>query len=89
MKIKLDENLPSGLVIPLERLGHEVDTVHKENLTGRPDVEVWEAAQQESRFLVTQDLDFSDLRHFSLGSQRRHSSASITLSRSKELVGES
>jgi predicted nuclease of predicted toxin-antitoxin system len=68
MKIKLDENLPSGLVIPLERLGHEVDTVHEENLTGRPDVEVWEAAQQESRFLVTQDLDFSDLRHFSLGS---------------------
>ena len=68
MKIKLDENLPSSLAIPLERLGHEVDTVHEENLTGRPDLEVWEAAQLESRFLVTQDLDFSDLRHFSLGS---------------------
>jgi predicted nuclease of predicted toxin-antitoxin system len=68
MKIKLDENLPSGLAIPLERLGHEVHTVHEENLTGRSDFEVWEAAQQESRFLITQDLDFSDLRHFSLGS---------------------
>jgi predicted nuclease of predicted toxin-antitoxin system len=68
MKIKLDENLPSSLAIPLERLGHGVHTVQEENLTGRPDREVWEAVQLESRFLVIQDLDFSDLRHFSLGS---------------------
>ncbi len=68
MKIKLDENLPSGLTIALGKLGHEVHTVHEENLAGRADREVWEAAQTESRFLITQDLDFSDLRRFAPGS---------------------
>jgi predicted nuclease of predicted toxin-antitoxin system len=68
MKIKLDENLPSALEMFLRRLGHDVHTVHKENLMGRPDHEVWQAAQTESRFLMTQDLDFSDLRLFSPGS---------------------
>jgi len=29
------------------------------------DAEIWAAAQQESRFLITQDLDFSDVRKFS------------------------
>ncbi len=67
MKLKLDENLPSGLTNLLGRLGHDADTVHEENLTGHSDREVWEAAQKESRFLITQDLDFSDLRRFSPG----------------------
>jgi predicted nuclease of predicted toxin-antitoxin system len=35
---------------------------------GRNDREIWEAAQKESRFLITQDLDFSDLRRFAPGS---------------------
>jgi predicted nuclease of predicted toxin-antitoxin system len=34
----------------------------------RPDEEIWAAAQKESRFLITQDLDFSDERKFSPGS---------------------
>jgi len=68
MKIKLDENLPFGLAIPLRKLGHDVDTIHEEGLSGRPDREVWDAAQKESRFLITQDLDFSDLRQFAPGS---------------------
>ena len=39
-----------------------------EHLTGRDDNEVWEAAQSADRdFLITQDLDFSDLRRFSPG----------------------
>jgi len=68
MKIKLDENLPSALEFSLGTLGHDVHTVHQESLVGRPDSEIWEAAQTESRFLITQDLDFSDLRLFSPGS---------------------
>lgn len=68
MKIKLDENLPFSLAIPLRGLGHDVHTTHEEGLLGHADREIWEMAQKESRFLITQDLDFSDLRQFAPGS---------------------
>jgi len=68
MKIKLDENLPLQLAILLKGLGHDVHTLHDELLLGHTDREIWESAQKESRFLITQDLDFSDLRQFALGS---------------------
>lgn len=67
MRIKLDENLPDRLVIVLTALGHDVDTVHGEQLTGRADPEVWTAAQSARRFLITQDLDFSDIRRYTPG----------------------
>ncbi len=54
MKIKLDENLPDVLAGSLENLG-------------RNDRVVWEVAQAESRFLITQDLDFSDIHKFAPG----------------------
>jgi hypothetical protein len=62
MKIKLDENVPFDLAIPLRTLGYDVHTAHEEGLTGHADSEIWRTAQKESRFLITQDLDFSDLR---------------------------
>ena len=68
MKIKLDENLPYRLAAVLNDLGHDVHTLHGESLLGHADTEIWEAAQRESRFLITQDLDFSDLRRFAPGS---------------------
>jgi predicted nuclease of predicted toxin-antitoxin system len=67
MKIKLDENLPARLAAVLENLGHDVDTIADENLSGKSDGEVWDATQQETRFLITQDLDFSDVRRFAPG----------------------
>jgi predicted nuclease of predicted toxin-antitoxin system len=67
VKIKLDENLPDLVVAQLEGMGHEVDTVADEHLTGRDDEAIWQAAQAEGRFLITQDLDFSDLRRFRPG----------------------
>jgi predicted nuclease of predicted toxin-antitoxin system len=67
MKIKLDENLPVHLAAILINLRHDVHTIAKENLSGKSDREVWEAAQQDERFLITQDLDFSDLRRFAPG----------------------
>ncbi len=70
MKLKLDENIPAGLVETLAALGHDVDTVPQEALTGEPDPKVWDAAQNAHRFLVTQDLDFSDIRHFAPGTHR-------------------
>lgn len=64
MRIKLDENLPAGLVPLLAALGHEVDTVPAEGLGGQEDDVVRRAAQADRRFLVTQDLDFSDARRY-------------------------
>ena len=68
MKIKLDENLPLHLATVLSELGHEVHTTIQENLTGHPDADIFDAAQKESRFLITQDLDFSDVRRYAPGS---------------------
>jgi predicted nuclease of predicted toxin-antitoxin system len=46
---------------------HDVHTVSDENLTGRSDDVVFEAAAAEVRILITQDLDFSDVRRFRPG----------------------
>lgn len=67
MKLKLDENIPLSAKARLSRLGFDTDTVLDESLGGRPDSEVWAAAQAECRLLVTQDLDFSDARQFAPG----------------------
>ncbi len=67
MRIKLDENLPVPLAAILTSLCHDVHTVADQNLTGKSDREVWEAAQRDERFLITQDLDFSDVRSFAPG----------------------
>jgi predicted nuclease of predicted toxin-antitoxin system len=67
MKVKLDENLPIDLVEVLARLGHDVDTVPEEGLAGKPDESVWAASQDAHRLLVTQDLDFSDVRKYAPG----------------------
>ncbi len=61
MRLKLDENIPAGLVETLTALGHDVDTVPQEALTGHSDRKVWDAAQNVRRLLITQDLDFSDI----------------------------
>ena len=67
MRIKLDENLPAGLEPLLAALGHDVDTVPAEGIGGQDDDVVWRAAQADGRFLVTQDLDFSDARKYAPG----------------------
>ena len=48
-------------------MGHDVETVLEEGLGGQGDETVWQAAQSEARFLITQDLDFSDMRQFAPG----------------------
>jgi len=67
MKIKLDENMPGQLVSVLTSLGHNVETVIQEGMAGHPDGDIWHHAQQEGRFLITQDLDFSDINLFAPG----------------------
>lgn len=67
MKLKLDENLPESLLSELSALNHDVDNVRAENLTGKTDNSIWDAAQKAGRILITQDLDFSDVRKFAPG----------------------
>lgn len=67
MKIKLDENLPAGLVDVLAELAHDVDTVLSEGAAGWNDESVLALAREADRFLITQDLDFADIRALSPG----------------------
>lgn len=67
MKIKLDENMPFRLSAYLRSLGHDADSVQEEKISGADDLTVWQHAQTEKRFLVTLDLDFSDVRRFRPG----------------------
>ena len=64
MKIKLDENLPVQTALNLRSLGHDVHTIPEEGLSGSDDDHIWSVTQREERFLITQDLDFSDARKF-------------------------
>ena len=68
MIIKLDENLPPVLAVHLQHLGHDVDTVEDEGLSGSDDETLWRAVQAAKRFFVTQDLRFSDARKYAAGS---------------------
>jgi predicted nuclease of predicted toxin-antitoxin system len=68
VKLELDENIPVLLVEALTSLGHDVQTVIGQGLTGRADAEIWRQCQLEDRLLMTQDLDFSDARKFEPGS---------------------
>ena len=68
MRIKLDENLPLGLREVLGATGHEIHSVFDEGLAGQPDEILWKACQTEQRFLITQDLAFSDVRKYPPGS---------------------
>jgi predicted nuclease of predicted toxin-antitoxin system len=70
MKVTLDENLPARLVRLLAQLGHDTHTVQQEGLAGKPDADIWAAAQTAARFLITQDLDFSDIRRFAPGTHQ-------------------
>ena len=67
MKFKCDECIPVGVADYIAQSGYDVDTVNQEGLSGASDREVWQAAQLEGRFLITTDLDFSDVRRFKPG----------------------
>jgi predicted nuclease of predicted toxin-antitoxin system len=41
--------------------------VRAEHLAGQTDEQVWQAAQSGNHFLITQDLDFSDMRLYTPG----------------------
>ena len=64
MRVKLDENLPIQFKCLFTESGHDAATVADEGLGGASDVEVATVCVGEQRVLVTQDLDFSDIRTY-------------------------
>ena len=64
MRFKIDENISNIVADFIGNKGHDVHTVYDENLQGRPDTEVIQAAGRESRILVTLDSDFSNIRNY-------------------------
>ncbi len=60
VRIKLDENLGHTAETRLRAAGHDVDTVHDEDLAGAGDDRVFNAARAEGRILVTLDVDFAN-----------------------------
>lgn len=85
MRIKIDEILPLQIALKLKSLGHDAHTAQEEKLSGCADRVIWEAAQRDERFLITQDLDFSDARRFAPGTHhgilliRLHSPSRLSL----------
>jgi Domain of unknown function (DUF5615) len=60
LKLKLDENLGHRAHALLQAAGHDVATVHDENLCSASDDQVIQAARREGRCLVTLDLEFGN-----------------------------
>jgi len=68
VKFKLDENLPASSATILASVGHDVDTVAAEGLTGRPDRDVVIAATAAGRILISLDVGMGDIRAYPPGS---------------------
>lgn len=66
-RFKVDENLPAEVVSILREQGFDVHSVYDEGLAGTDDATLFGVATQEGRVLLTQDLDFADIRAFPPG----------------------
>ena len=64
MRFKVDENLPVEIAARLREGGHHAATVKEQDMIGHIDSHLAEVCQQESRVLVTLDLDFADIRAY-------------------------
>ena len=64
VRFKLDENIPGDAAALLRVAGHEVQSVVDEHLEGTPDAQLLDACRDESRLLITLDLDFADIRAY-------------------------
>lgn len=68
VRVKVDENLGQSHVALVEDAGYEAESVFDEGLSGVQDGTLWAHVEEEGRFFITLDLDFSDLREFPPGS---------------------
>ena len=64
VRFLIDESLPPQLAEGLRVLGREASHVQDHNLSGADDDTIYATAAKDGSILVSQDLDFSDLRRF-------------------------
>lgn len=64
MKFKLDQNLPIEAASLLAEAGCDATTVYQQQFAGAPDSQIVVVCQEESRALITADLDLSDIRQY-------------------------
>lgn len=67
MRIKVDEDLPAVVAELLRAQGHEAATVLEQGMGGWKDPALWRVVQEETRFLVTADKGFGDIRRYPPG----------------------
>jgi predicted nuclease of predicted toxin-antitoxin system len=69
VRFKIDEDLPLAVTALLKLSGYEdVRTVREQGMGGWKDPALWQALQEEGRFLITADKGFADLRSHPPGS---------------------
>jgi predicted nuclease of predicted toxin-antitoxin system len=93
--VKLDENLGKAHLQLLRERGYEVDNVLGERLSGSADELLWSRVVADGRFLITLDLDFSDVRRFRPGThpgillvRARSTSSSVVLEVLRRVLAE-
>ncbi|MDD4890207.1 MAG: DUF5615 family PIN-like protein [Phycisphaerae bacterium] len=64
MRLKTDENIHPEVAVALRRRGHDALTVWDQGMRGAPDDDLFAICANESRVLLTLDLDFADIRHY-------------------------
>ena len=64
MRFKLDENLPLQLKRLFTESGHDAVTALDQGTGGSTDSEVASVCRLEERVLLTQDIDFADIRMY-------------------------
>ena len=67
MNIKVDEDLPRGVVVLLREKGYHADSVIEQGFAGWKDTQLWEEIQKESRLLITADKGFANIRTYPPG----------------------
>ena len=68
MQIKVDEDLPNLAVETLIEKGYHAEGVFEQGMSGWKDHQLWQAIQEEERYLVTADKGFADIRQYPPGS---------------------
>jgi predicted nuclease of predicted toxin-antitoxin system len=67
LQIKVDEDLPRQAVQLLQEHGYDAASVIEQGMGGWKDTQLWNAVQNERRFLVTADKGFGDVRVYHPG----------------------
>ena len=64
MRFKIDENLPPEAAMLLREAGPDALTVWDQGMQGATDRVLMDVCRQETRSLLTLDLDFADIRRY-------------------------